>query len=75
MGAEQRIVGGIAGLIATGQLGAGDTLPTQAQLAAFYKTQPNTVALALATLTQRGLLEPAEKGRLVVATQPRGYIL
>ena len=65
-----QIKSGLRGLVARGQLKAGDEAPSIRALAVRLKVNPNTVARAYAGLASEGLLE-ARAGRGVFITRKR----
>jgi GntR family transcriptional regulator len=66
------VAAGIRGLIGGGKYQPGDTLPSEAELAAEYDVSRDTVRRALGRLTDQGLLTPGRgrRGRQVRVSNP-----
>ncbi len=67
----RQIVEQLRRLIASGQLGAGDALPSVREVAGFHAINPMTVSRAYSLAESEGLLERQRgKGMLVASTVP-----
>ena len=71
--AWRRIADGLEADLATGRLGAGDQLPTEARLAERFGVNRHTVRRALGVLASRGLVRAAQGRGTFVEARPLPY--